>query len=189
MRLLLVLFLSTLFLEGCATRPAPLLDIESMSFLKGFHEENNGNNEKEGRVSTTTFIKENRQFDVTLVKNVDRVAGERYLIEEPALFESVFDPKPAPYFSVPNNKTNCPIDIRPQHGKGNNESAVKKYFKTFANSRKVFGLCESSPMYYVYYKVFMYCPSTAAFLNIDYYILEKNFDQSDNAFIEGLSCK
>jgi len=187
-RLLLILFWSVIALGGCATKQSPLLDGESMSFLKGLHEESNNTNENESRVSTRTFIKENRQLDMTLVKNVDKVAGERYLVEEPALFESVFDPKPAPYFSVPSTKTNCSTEIRPQHGKGNNESPVKKYFKTFANSRKVFGLCESSPMYYVYYKVFMYCPSATAFVNIDYYIREKDHNQSDSAFIEGLSC-
>jgi hypothetical protein len=159
-----------------------------MSFLNSFHAENNSNNEKAGRVSTTTFIKENRELNVTSVKEVDKVAGERYLIEEPALFENVFDPKPAPYFSVPSNKTNCPIEFRPLPGKSNNESTGKKSFKTFANSRKVFGICDSSSRYYVYYKVFMYCPLKSTFLNIDYYIREKDFNPSDDSFIEGLGC-
>ena len=94
---------------------------------------------------------------------LESAAALRRMQERSALIESVFHPKPAPYFAVLTKEISCPKEFLPRIETGN----FWKSFRFFANKRKGVGVCNREDVFFLNIRSFLYCPPF--FIEADYF--------------------
>ena len=87
-----------------------------------------------------------------------------------AQVESVFHPKPAPYFAILTKIIVCPKQFLPRFRKNKSlTEALWMEWVMFANKRKGIGVCNFQSVAFINYKFLKYCPGEKAFFEINYF--------------------
>ena len=149
------------------------------TFLKAFSIDNKVTTKLKNIKVTSLYFRRNdekirikKTHPVTTEKALKKMNGKSILIE------SVFHPKPAPYFAILTKEINCPREFLPLHRK---KEGLWMAWTMFANKRQGFGVCDKSEVYFINYKLLKYCPAQKNFFEIDYFTpvkkqMKKSFD-------------
>ena len=162
----LIIFILSLILYNLHKEKLKSLDLHS-SFLETFSiNKKDIVNIKNGTITFFYLSKQSEKIKIKKFHPVNKKQAVRKLNEKSVLIESVFHPKPSPYFAVFTKEIRCPEEFLPHVKK----EGLWQSWTMFANQRQGFGVCDKSEISFVNHKLLKYCPKKESFFEIDYFI-------------------
>lgn len=115
---------------------------------------------------TNELSKQKEKIAITIFHSFSPKQAVQKMKSKTALIESVFHPKPAPYFAIFTKEIICPKDFLPMFRK---KEGLWRSWTMFANKRQGFGVCDKSEIAFINHKLLRYCPLKKNLLEIDYF--------------------
>lgn len=149
------------------------------TFLEVFSIDNKATTKLKNIKVTSLYLKKNdEKIKIKKTHPVTKENASKKMNSKSILIESVFHPKPAPYFAILTKEINCPREFLPLQRK---KEGLWMAWTMFANKRQGFGVCDKSEVHFINHKLLKYCPEQKNFFEIDYFTpvgkqMKKSFD-------------
>ena len=119
---------------------------------------------KKGGINT---LKEKREkITIKVIHALNPEEAVKKIKTQSALIESVFHPKPAPYFAILTKEISCSKEFLPILRK---KDWIWRSWTMFANKRQGFGVCDKKEVFFINHKLLKYCLRKRVLLEIDYF--------------------
>jgi len=123
-----------------------------------------------------------------LERLADAARGEAHIKDRLVQLQSLYDPRPEPYYAILTKKTVCQdkyqIVYRPRKNKG----PVLHYLELYANERMIYGACTGDMAFYRAAVAMIYCPRSRSAVILESFIPAAGFTQADFRALESLRC-
>ena len=119
------------------------------------------------KIAFLYFKKQDKEIKI---KEISSLIKEEALIKmniKSTLIESVFHPKPAPYFAILTTDIHCPKEFKPIQRKKDGHWIS---WTMFANKRQGIGVCDKTEIFFIHHKLLKYCTKQNSLFEIDYFI-------------------
>ena len=122
---------------------------------------------KNSKIIFLYLRKNNEKMEIKKIYPVTKDRALEKMKDKSVLIESVFHPKPAPYFAVFTTEISCPEEFLPVHRK---KEGLWMAWTMFANKRRGFGVCDRSAIFFINHKLLKYCSKQKNLIEINYFI-------------------
>ena len=116
--------------------------------------------------ATDVPVKKKEELTIKIFHAINPEEAVKKIQNKSAIIESVFHPKPAPYFAILTKEIICSKEFLPILRK---KDWMWRSWTMFANKRQGFGVCNTNDIFFITHKLLKYCSKKRVFLEIDYF--------------------
>ena len=180
--LVILFFILTLLLVGCGSGPKDENSQDTIFFGYTFSESS--------LKFDTLFLdydQDGEKIELRVMWDVEKEFAEEIISNKVLLFKTLFEPHKTGYTGQYTRYIECPQEFKPTLHSEELDGGSLEYFKSFANSNHVAGVCAKDLIQYLSVHGYLYCDRGKSMIEFSYFT---DLDKESNreGFIEKISC-